>query len=317
MSRKMGVLVLFAAAAAAQGVKEKAEVTEEFEVGLPAPPPGAPGHPMMLHRGGVVGGHTFEFISSEMGVPGSVVKGAPYSAEGVTETTQTLADGNRISRKNSTSMYRDSQGRTRREVTLNAIGPWAASANTPAKVVFIHDPVAGVSYSLNEKDKTAHKMEGKGMVVSYSSESKAGMPAGAVGGAVGVGFERQDRLIAAPAMAGIRVPSPDAKNAKTESLGKRNIEGVISEGTRTTWTIAAGEIGNDRPIEIVSERWYSPELQTIMMSRQADPRTGETLYKLSNLRRSEPAPQMFEVPADYTVVTEHIPKIMRKLRTEK
>src|SRR5687767_3529848 len=113
---------------------------------LPAPPPGA-----------VAGKQTFEFISSEMGFAGKVVKGAPYSADAVTETTQKLADGNRISRKNSTALHRDKEGRTRREVTLGGIGPWASSADTPAKMVFIHDPVAGVSYSLNEKDKTARK----------------------------------------------------------------------------------------------------------------------------------------------------------------
>ena len=86
-----------------------------------------------------------------------------------------------------------------------------------------------------------------------------------------------------------------------EQLGKQNIEGVEAEGTRTTVTIAAGEIGNERPIEIVSERWYSPELQLVVMTRHSDPRTGETTYKLTNINRSEPAKSLFEVPSDYTV----------------
>jgi hypothetical protein len=90
-------------------------------------------------------------------------------------------------------------------------------------------------------------------------------------------------------------------NARTESLGKQNIGGVEAEGTRSTVTIPTGEIGNERPIEIVSERWYSPELQTAVMTRHSDPRTGETVYRLTNISRTEPARSLFEVPADYTV----------------
>ena len=77
----------------------------------------------------------------------------------------------------------------------------------------------------------------------------------------------------------------------------RSIEGVEAEGTRTTVTIPAGEIGNERAIEIVSERWYSPELQLVVMTRHSDPRLGETTYKLTNINRTEPAKTLFEVPA--------------------
>ena len=106
------------------------------------------------------------------------------------------------------------------------------------------------------------------------------------------------------------------KDAKTEELGTRTIEGVEAQGTRTTVTIPAGEIGNERPIEIVSERWYSNELQTVVMSRHADPRFGETTYRLANVSRAEPDKALFEVPSDYTV--EEIPgdlkvKVQREL----
>jgi hypothetical protein len=300
-----GALMLFTAGGHAQDVKPRSE--DVFHFALP-------------HPGPAVAGQTFEFISSEMGVAGKIVKGAPYSADAVTESTQTLADGNRISRKNTTALYRDAEGRTRREVSLNAIGPWASSADAPTKMVFIHDPVAGFSYTLNEKDKTARKMEGNAMVMSFtSSVTRERLPPP---GDVRIAVERQvgEKITAgraAGAVEAIRVPAPDAKNAKTESLGKRNIEGVEAEGTRTIWTIGAGEIGNERSIDIVSERWYSPELETVVMTRQADPRAGETVYKLTNLRRGNPGPQMFEIPADYTVITEEVPKMLRKLRTEK
>jgi hypothetical protein len=99
---------------------------------------------------------------------------------------------------------------------------------------------------------------------------------------------------------------PDGKNTssmetKTEPLGKQVIEGVEAEGTRTITTIPAGEIGNERPIEVVSERWYSPELQTNILTRRTDPRTGETVYRLTNIHRGEPSASMFEVPAGYTL----------------
>lgn len=90
-------------------------------------------------------------------------------------------------------------------------------------------------------------------------------------------------------------------NELKEQLGKQNIEGVEAEGTRTTITIPAGEIGNERSLEIVSERWYSPELQLDVMTRHSDPRSGETIYRLTNIDRSEPAKSLFEVPADYTI----------------
>ena len=92
-----------------------------------------------------------------------------------------------------------------------------------------------------------------------------------------------------------------SQETKTESLGKQMIEGVEAEGTRTITTIPAGEIGNERPIECVSERWYSPDLKTNILTRRTDPRTGETVYRLTNIHRGEPSASMFEVPAGYIV----------------
>jgi TonB family protein len=105
-----------------------------------------------------------------------------------------------------------------------------------------------------------------------------------------------------PADGGYRVEYfGGGKRAKSESLGKQLIEGVQAEGTRTTVTLTAGEIGNELPIAIINERWYSPELQTTIMSRQMDPRFGETVYRMTNIDRGEPDKSLFEVPADYTV----------------
>jgi hypothetical protein len=89
--------------------------------------------------------------------------------------------------------------------------------------------------------------------------------------------------------------------AKTEKLEARNVEGVQAEGLRITTTIPAGDIGNEQPIQIVDERWYSPELQVVVMTRHSDPRFGETIYRLTNIARTEPSAILFQVPSDYTV----------------
>src|SRR5207245_2719393 len=91
-------------------------------------------------------------------------------------------------------------------------------------------------------------------------------------------------------------PAPE-----TESLGKQMIDGVEAEGTRYTFTIAAGAFGNEKPIQIVSDRWYSPELQVAVLSRHRDPRFGETTYRLTGITRGEPDKSLFEVPADYKI----------------
>jgi hypothetical protein len=86
---------------------------------------------------------------------------------------------------------------------------------------------------------------------------------------------------------------------KTEDLGRQTMEGVTVEGRRVTTTIAPGEMGNDQPIVIINETWYSPDLQTMVLSKRSDPRSGETVTRMTNISRSEPAHLLFEPPADY------------------
>ena len=259
---------------------------------------------------------TFTFVSGQM-YNGNPVKGAPYSAEAVTETTQTLADGSHIKTNSSTVQYRDGDGRERHEETIGKLGDWNAQGEAP-KVVFISDPVAKLSYTLHPNEKTAEKNAAggailKSMVVnsgsyafttsnnaSTTSEVRAGRGAGD-GAGVGISISTDDnpqmlRLEKRAAAGGA-----NAKNTKTEDLGTQIFEGVSADGTRTTTTIPAGQIGNERDINIVNERWYSKELQMVVKTVHSDPRTGETVYQLKNINRTEPQPSLFEVPADYKV----------------
>lgn len=271
-----------------------------------------------------------EFIRHEFNFDGKPVKGAPYSADAVTETIQTLGDGNRIIRNSSAKIYRDGSGRTRREHAMKAVGPWAVSGEAPIMIT-INDPVSGVHYNLNSNTKTAHKMSAPRSMVFRSGDAnmsaelkakmkdKAKMKAanGAETGAVASGDVtnylneiangRFTHVVSgAVALGGMGEVdraftwSSDAE-VNRESLGGQIVEGVPAEGTRVTFTIAAGKIGNERPIVSVNERWYSPELQTVVLSKNSDPRMGETTYRLTNIVRGEPDPSLFQVPADYMV----------------
>ena len=94
----------------------------------------------------------------------------------------------------------------------------------------------------------------------------------------------------------------DQAQIATEDLGSKNIEGVQANGTRTTRTIPAGQIGNDKPISIVTEVWISPDLQTVVYSKRSDPRMGEQIFSLTNIVRGQPDPSLFTIPADFKIV---------------
>jgi len=204
---------------------------------------------------------------------GKVVTGAPYSAVGVTETKQTLTDGNTIDRKMQVNVYRDSQGRTRRETTFS--GPLAPAGQTHTAVM-IHDPVAGTGYVLHVDKKTAEQLP-------------------APPGKANRGANLQGRFEA-------RIQKEIADGTlKKEDLGTQVINGVSAQGTRYTRVIPAGRIGNANAINVVNEQWYSPDLQVIVKSTRSDPRMGQTTYTLTNIQRTEPAASLFTVPSDYTV----------------
>jgi len=222
---------------------------------------------------GAMIGERIELLGFEGVHGGKVVTGAPFSAVAVSETNQTLTDGNHIARKTVTNLFRDSEGRFRKEVALPAIGPLATSGQAKS-FVFINDPVTGMHFILHPDAKVAEQMD---------------MPLGKMKDAVKGKMEyHQERAIADGSL-------------KKEDLGTQIIAGVSAQGTRVTHTIPAGQIGNEKAITIVSEHWYSNELQMVVMSKRSDPRFGDTAYTVTNIQRSEPAASLFTVPSDYTV----------------
>ncbi len=380
-------------------------------------------------------GFSYSFVASEVGTSGKVVKGMPYSAEVVNEFVQTLANGNRIVRRNSSNVARDGQGRTRREQSfMPMVLPDLPPDALPGKTTIITDSVEGVTYILDEKTKTARRMRmgGAGGNVSFSNstidiqrggersnvmvttsdttvaqgseplkrinvsggvlqgsavirpqpaypadakaarvsgpvrvnvtvnevgevasaEAASGHPmlrdaavtaarqwkfkpteisgqAVKVSGTLAFNFTLADDGNSAssapgiPAMGEAMPALPfyrvmlDHADAKTTQLGKQTIEGIECEGTRIVETIPAGQIGNEQPIEIVIERWFSPELQLTVLTKHSDPLHGETTVRMANLLRTEPDQYLFKVPSDYTVKEGGGPQTFMRTRTTK
>jgi len=291
-------------------------------------------------------------------VRGMTVKSAPYSAEEISESNQMLADGTRIHRENRTQVYRDNEGRTRRETPDN---------------ITITDPVANVTYLLNPKTMTGQKLAmAQGNFMFLRSDGVAGRPVPMTGegpstfsihtnsdgpATITVNGVPMDEKAVAEAMAkakasgspqtftyerheimldgvahssasassssggaagGVRVggtagaggtwtmaaPAQRVMMRRTgsgESLGKQVVEGVNAEGMREVTTIPAGSIGNDRPISITNESWYSEELQMMVSSKRSDPRTGDETFRMTNIRRGEPGAYLFQAPTGYQI----------------
>ena len=275
-----------------------------------------------------------------------VVKNAPFSAEAISESVQTLADGNRIVRSSTSKLYRNGEGRFRREMT-GGTGGVMGSLYTYGHGISLLDPVGGYRYMIDPNLRTtrqavisprhdirivtgsgqslqgviaAGKLRGEikavdGTVVvsdKLNEEIKViTSTAPAIAAQAAVVAERAATLAAPVAVAGLAetgvyaVGGQHSKwETRTEELGTQNIEGVDAEGTRTITTIPADAIGNERPIEITYEKWYSKELQLVVMSKHNDPRFGEQTYRLTNIVRSEPDPSLFSLPTGYKLITE-------------
>jgi TonB family protein len=226
------------------------------------------------------------------------VKDAPFSGEIVSESAQTLADGNRIVSRTNTIVYRDGQGRTRQETSFK-IRDASGSEYKEHRTIQISDPVSGQTITLDPQNRTAHKFAQRSFIAPIAPNGSIGLPdVSAVGAPNGAAIALS--TFGAPARRPVGLLGAGAET-KSESLGAQMIEGVSAEGTRIIHTIPAGSMGNERPIEITYERWYSQELQLDILIKSVDPRLGESTQQLTNINRGEPDATLFEAPPDYTV----------------
>lgn len=221
------------------------------------PPPGGPRH----------GGFGAGFVPGMH--HGKVVAGAPYSATVTNTSVQTLSDGNTLQHSTTGTVARDSQGRTYEQVTFNGT---RFGQNGPTTLVFISDPVAGYTYSLNPTTLVATRH-----VLRTPSTSGAHMRP-------------------APSQS-----EQESANRVESDLGTQVVNGVNATGKSITHTLPAGAMGNAAPIVTTSESWTSPDLQIAVKATRTDPRYGQSTYMLTNIVRAEPAASMFQVPSNYTI----------------
>ena len=272
------------------------------------------------------------------------IKGAPYSAETLVEGMQLLADGNRITRKTTGRVYRDSEGRTRREDDRPNGGV----------TISITDPVAGYSYSLDPANKVAWRtpMGAAGAIMSKVEDAQAATRANgewvsadgrrviASGSAAPVEERRRVEETEAArrggsggsvaAVAPTEVPVrgggrggavartgvPAENSFAAGPVEHKVIDGIAVEGRKSSRVIPAGAVGNEQPITVVSEQWRSPDLNVLVMTRHSDPRSGDSTYRLLNVVRAEPDRSLFMVPGDYTVRDTGVRRMLESSRRD-
>jgi hypothetical protein len=306
----LGALVMAGSATAQESApKEKVRTftfTQDEPITMMAPPGNMMFQSERLPEGKI------EFFSAEMAGAGEVVTAAPYTATATTESTQVLADGNKIVNKTSSFVARDSQGRTRRETDLHRIG--TMQVDSP-KTVFINDPTAHTQYIFTpggEATKVIRSQgswkEGPQIIDLQGNDLRNGKSERRVNQKVIVNVQGAHE---------VQQVKESSEQVKHEDLGTQTIEGVSAQGKRETVTIPAGEIGNERPIEIVTETWFSPELHTMVLRKHSDPRLGDSTYRLTDMKRNEPDASLFQPPAGTKVLVEPMLELHKEVAPSK
>jgi hypothetical protein len=248
-----------------------------------------------------------EFFSAEMAGAGEVVTASPYTATATTESTQVLADGNRIVNKTSSFVARDSQGRTRRETDLHRIG--TMQVDSP-KMVLINDPTKHTQYIFTPGGEATKviRSEGNWKESPQILDLRSGK---------GERHFNEKVIVNVRGTHDSQQRKENNEQVKHEDMGTQTIEGVSAQGKRETVTIPAGEIGNERPIEIVTETWFSPELHTIVLRKHSDPRLGDSTYRLTEIRRNEPDAALFQPPPGTKVSVDPILELHKEMAPSK
>ena len=306
----LGALVMAGSATAQESApKEKVRTftfTQDEPITMMAPPGNMMFQSERLPEGKI------EFFSAEMAGAGEVVTAAPYTATATTESTQVLADGNRIVNKTSSFVARDSQGRTRRETDLHRIG--TMQVDSP-KTVFINDPTAHTQYIFTPGGEATKVIrsegtwkEGPQIIDLQGNDLRNGKSERRVNQKVIVNVQGAHE---------VQQMKESNEQVKHEDLGTQTIEGVSAQGKRETVTIPAGEIGNERPIEIVTETWFSPELHTMVLRKHSDPRLGDSTYRLTDIKRNEPDASLFQPPPGTKVSVEPMLELHKEMAPSK
>lgn len=231
-----------------------------------------------LGRGAAMGGITGGVFTFS-GNPGQ-----PFSADVIDENDKFLADGNHIHFEIHGKIFRDSEGRMRTETEAPTFG----SASKPFVHIVITDMAEGRFIFLDSEHKIA-------------TINHFGRPSSQAGIGGSLSAKTPPPQAAAPATKATEQTPPISVDSSPEDLGTTQMEGFTVNGTRFTHTVAAGAMGNDKPITTVSERWFSLDLKMDLVNSSDSPDSGKHVRKLVNIRAGEPDPLLFQVPPDFTV----------------
>lgn len=276
-----------------------------------------------------------QVVFSEQDTDGAV-KNAPYTATMVKERQQILGDGNQISHRTDARVYRDSAGRTREE-SLDKTGAlrmvairdpvagerWMLNPHTKTATRMSLPPRARDQGGKAPPEAMVQVVERHSkpdgteemLVKRVARANSGGAPAtppekitiyaesldmrsfpGAHPGSQGAGLRQLN-----PVLSGAFTDMKWASHATKRELRPRDIDGIRATGQLRSYDIPAGELGNRNAMVVSDETWYAPELHITLMSKHSDPRTGDSIFRIENLKREEPAPALFVPPSDYAI----------------
>lgn len=211
-------------------------------------------------------------MTIQNGKPEKPVVGLPIIADQSVRNVMHLANGMAVTRELKGHFYRSADGVERYEGTVVSTDP----ANpAPPVLVYILDRVKRTTVLLNAKLMTAtvqHLPDNATITISF----------------LALQVQPQFRTI-------------KQEDVTTNDLGKHTQDMRELVGKRITATIPAGKIGNDQPLQVVSEEWISQQDKLIVKQEEQNPLSGERTFALTNIRSEEPDPALFEIPKGYTV----------------
>jgi hypothetical protein len=207
---------------------------------------------------------------------------APFSADAATVLTATLPDGTRRTESATARYYRDAAGRVRVEQIARDVQGRDSATERTTFITIDEQPGDGVVFTLDPRRAIARPQGRRILGAVFSGGRTFALP---------VDSSRFR----------FRVYWGPRDNGAAESLGGRTIEGIETVGRRVTTLVPADRFGNENPAEIVDERWVSPALQLVIYALTVDPIAGVLEYRLTNIRREPPSPDLFVVPPDYIV----------------
>jgi len=198
-----------------------------------------------------------------------LITGQPFRAKINVQVTRLLPDGTKVEQKYYTQAARDTEGHEYREA--RDMVP-ASSDREPALIrTTVYDPKTSLVRNCFPAQQICRQMQ----------------------------FDATSHPVDEPVG-----PSSDGKSVLArESLGKKQMLGLEVEGTRETVTFKAGAFGNDKPVVVTKEIWYSPRLQFNVAVTRDDPRNGMQKFEVSDLKLGDPEASWFTLPDGYRLVS--------------